>query len=97
MSALMIARITVKDPAGFQDYLAKSKQLASRYGAELVARGKVGSELTGEAHDHELVVIAKFPSLAKLNEWYGSDAYQPLVALRDDGADMRMTSYEVLD
>ena len=97
MSALMIARITVKDPALFQDYLAKSKQLASGYGAELVYRGKVGSDLTGEARDHELVVIAKFPSLQSIDDWYGSEEYRPLMALRDEGTEMRMTSYAVTD
>ena len=95
LSALMIARITVKDPAKFQEYLAKTQAVAAPYGAELVHRGKADKALTGESADHELAVIVKFPSLAKLDEWYGSDAYQPLKALRDAGADMRMTSYEV--
>ena len=95
MSALMIARITIKDPAEFQEYLAKTQAVAAPYGAELVHRGKADKALTGESADHELAVIVKFPSLAKLDEWYGSDAYQPLEALRDAGADMRMTSYEV--
>lgn len=95
MSALMIARITVKDPAIFQEYLVKTQAVAASYGAELVHRGKVDKALTGESADHELAVIVKFPSLAKLDEWYGSDAYQPLKKLRDAGADMQITSYEV--
>ena len=95
MSALMIARIIVKDPAKLQEYLAKTQAVAKPFGAELVHRGKVDKALTGEAADHELAVIVKFPSVAKLDEWYGSDAYQPLKALRDAGADMRITSYEV--
>ncbi len=97
MSALMIARITVKDPALFQDYLAKTRQVAAPYGAELVYRGKVGSDLTGEARDHELAVIVRFPSLQAIDDWHGSDAYRPLMALRDEGAEMRMTSYAIMD
>ena len=95
MSALMIARITVKDPAKFQDYLAKTKSLAAQFGAELLYRGKVNRALNGK-DDHALAVIAKFPSVEKLNEWYDSEAYQPLKALRDEGTDMQMTSYEVM-
>ena len=95
MSALMIARITVKDPAKLQEYLTKTQAVAASYGAELVHRGKVDKALTGESTDHEHAVIVKFPSLAKLDEWYGSDAYQPLKAIRDAGADMQITSYEV--
>ena len=96
MSALMIARITVKDPSKFQDYLARTQQVAAPYGAELLHRGKVDRALTGGDCDHELAIIVKFPSLERIDEWYGSDAYQPLMALRDEGADMRMTSYEVM-
>ncbi len=96
MSALMIARITVKDPEKFQDYLTKTQKVAATYGAELVHRGTVDTALNGR-DDHRLVVIAKFPSLDKINEWYRSDAYRPLMALRDQGADMQMTSYAIMD
>ena len=47
-------------------------------------------------NDHELLVIAKFPSLEQIDAWYTSDAYRPLKALRDEGTDMQMTSYEVM-
>ncbi len=96
MSALMIARITVKDQAKFQDYLAKSKDLARHYGAELLYRGKAERALNG-ADDHRLLVIATFPSAARIEAWFESDAYRPLAALRDEAADMQMTSYEILE
>lgn len=96
MSALMIARITVKDAEKFQQYLAKSKKVAAPYGAELLFRGKADRTLTGEDNDHVLAVIARFPSTEKIEEWYGSDEYQPLIALRDEGTDMTITSYEIL-
>ena len=60
-------------------------------------RGKVDRALNGESYGHGLTIIVKFPSLEKINEWYGSDAYQPLKALRAEGADMQMTSYEVME
>lgn len=96
MSALMIARITVKDPEKFQEYLTKTQQVAAPYGAELLYRGKVDRSLTDKDKDHELAVVVKFPNLEKINEWYESDAYQPLKALRDEGADIQMTSYAAL-
>ncbi|MGI9422724.1 MAG: DUF1330 domain-containing protein [Hyphomicrobiaceae bacterium] len=46
MSALMIARITVKDPAKFQEYFTKTQQVAAPYGAELLVRGKADHALT---------------------------------------------------
>lgn len=96
MSALMIARITVKDPAKFQEYFAKTQHVAVPYGAEMLYRGKVDRALNGD-NDHALAVIVKFPNTAKLNEWYDSDAYRPLKRLRDEGTDMHMTSYEIVD
>ena len=96
MNALMIATITVKDPEKFQQYLAKTQEIAAPFGAELLSRGKVDRTLTGEAKDHGLAVIVRFPSIEKINEWYGSDEYQDLIALRDEGSDMKMTSYENL-
>ncbi len=97
MRALMIARITVKDPEKFQEYLARTQKVAVPYGAELLHRGRVARALTGEEKDHELAVLVKFPSLEKIDEWYGSDAYQPLKTLRDEGAEMQMISYEVME
>lgn len=94
MSALMIATITVKDPEKFHHYLAKTQEVAAPYGAELLFRGKVVKMLTGEGQDHDLTVIVRFPSIEKINEWYGSDEYRPLIALRDEGSAMKMTSYE---
>jgi len=91
----MIANITVKDPAKFQEYIAKTTQVAGTFGAELLVRGKVDKVLNGESIDYGLTIIVKFPSLDKLHEWHDSDAYRPLRALRAEGADMHMTSYEV--
>jgi uncharacterized protein (DUF1330 family) len=96
MSALMIANITVKNPEKFQEYIAKTSQVAATFGAELLYRGTVDRALTGESKDHGLTIIVKFPSLEKINEWYGSDAYRPLKALREEAADMQMTSYDVM-
>ena len=96
MSALMIARVTIKDPEKFQEYIAKTREVAATYGAELVFRAKADRALAGEGKDHDLTIIVRFPSLEKINEWFGSDAYRPLKALREEGADMQMTSYEVM-
>ncbi|MBN4049476.1 DUF1330 domain-containing protein [bacterium AH-315-N03] len=96
MSALMIARVTIKNPEKFQEYIAKTRELAATFGAKLLHRGKADRALTGESNDHDLTIIVSFPSLEKIDEWYASDAYRPLMALREEGADMQMTSYELM-
>ena len=96
MSALMIATITVKDSEKFQQYLARTQEVAAAYGAELLFRGNVDRSLTNHDNDHSLAVIVRFPSIEKINEWNDSEEYQSLIPLRDEGTDMKMTSYDVL-
>ena len=92
----MNATVVVKDPEKFQQYLAKTQEVAKPYRAELLLRAKVDTTLTGGDNDHSLVVIVKFPSIEKIHEWYESDAYRLLIPLRDEGSQMKMTSYEIL-
>lgn len=60
MSALMIANITVVDQEKFQQYLSRTQEVATPYGAELLCRGKLDKTLTGENNSHGLVVIVRF-------------------------------------
>ncbi len=94
MTALMIARINVTDSETFQQYMTKTQQVALPYGAEMVSRSRAGRRLAGAPLDHQMTVVVRFPSLARLDEWHDSPEYQELVALRDEGAEMTMTSYE---
>ncbi len=96
MSAIMFAKITVKNPEKFQENIAKTKDVATTFGGELLLRAKVDKALTGESIDHALTIVVKFPSLEKINEWYASGAYKPPIALREEGSDMQITSYEVM-
>lgn len=95
MSALMISTINVKDPTKFQEYLTGTQQIAKRYGAEMLVRGKADRFLTGGDSDHELVVVVRFPNIENLDRWYASEEYQALVPFRKEGAEMAMTSYRV--
>ena len=92
MSALMISQISVKDPGKLQQYLVRVQEVARPYGAEVVFRGKADRVLNGDA-DRGLVVVVRFPDADRLNDWFESDDYGDLVALREAAADMQMTSY----
>ena len=96
MPALMIANISVVNQEKFQQYLSKTQEVARPYGAELLSRGKCDKTLTGEDRDHSLVVIVRFPSVEKLNEWHESEEYRALIPLREDAANIKMTSYEIM-
>jgi uncharacterized protein (DUF1330 family) len=40
------------------------------------------------------IVVIRFPNLAAANGWFMSDAYQALIPLREQAADVLLTSYE---
>ena len=94
MSAFFVATSSIKDPEKFQLYAKKAGETFARYAAEPVLRGKFEGALNGNA-DHHVVGIIKFPTVEELREWYGSDAYQALVPLRDEAADMTICMYSV--
>jgi uncharacterized protein (DUF1330 family) len=97
MSAIMIAKISVKNPTKLKEYIEKTFQIAAPYGAELLARGTIEQVLTGETKNHDRVVVVKFPSVDNIMAWHESTEYQQLIPLRTEGAHIEMTSYQLIE
>ena len=96
MPALTVARLTIKDPEKFKDYASKAPQTMEAFGAEFVYRGSDGKNLGADGDDHQVTVIYQFPALENVDAWYASQAYQDLIALRDEAADIQIFSYEIM-
>jgi uncharacterized protein (DUF1330 family) len=96
MSALTVARLTIKDPEKFKDYASKAPQTMEDFGGVFLFRGKAEKNLTGGSDDHQVTVIYQFPSLEMAGQWYASQAYQSLIALRDEAADIQIFGYELM-
>ena len=62
-------------------------------GAEVVLRGRKMDVLSGE-NPHTDVVVIRFPDNAAIAGWHGSAAYQALIPLREQAAEMVLISYE---
>jgi len=95
MTAFFVAVVAVKDPAKMQDYSKKAADTFEPFGGKMVMRGKAGEVLTGGSADHQATGIASFPSMQDLKAWYASDAYQAIIPLRQEAADMTITAYDV--
>ncbi len=93
MPAYVIGHITVKDADKWSVYRSRVPDTLVPWGAELVLRGKRSAVLSGE-HDHADTVVIRFPDLESLEKWYHSAAYQELIPLRTQAADMVLVSYE---
>ncbi|MCR9195574.1 MAG: DUF1330 domain-containing protein [Hyphomonas sp.] len=96
MSAFFIATVTIKDGDKFQDYASKFGATAAAHGGKPLLRGKVGKALAGSA-SHEIAAVVVFPDMAALESWHASDAYQAIIPLRNQAADMTIIAYEAVN
>ena len=92
MSACVIGHITVRDEDKWAQYRAQVPATLAPWGAELLFRGKVDAVLAGE-HAHTDTVVIRFPDVATVDAWYASPAYQALIPLRRQAADLVLISF----
>jgi len=92
-NAYLIGHITIKNPEKWAEYRSKVPATIAPWGADLVCRGKWVATLCGE-HNHADALIMRFPDADAINNWYHSLAYQALIPLREQAADVVLVSYE---
>jgi len=92
-TAYVIGHISVKDPVKWAEYRSLVPGTLAPWGAELVLRGQLARVLAGE-HPFTNAVVIRFPDLAAVNNWYASPAYQALIPLRTEAADLALLVYE---
>ena len=93
MPAYLIGHITINHPDKWKTYVAGVQKSLIPFESEVVFRGKRATVLAG-AHPHEHTVVIKFPDQPTLQQWYHSDAYQALIPVRDEAADVVIISYD---
>lgn len=93
MTAYVIGNITVKDPQKWAEYRSLVPETLAPWGAELVLRGKQAKVLSGQ-YRHTDTVVIRFPDADSAVGWHNSTAYQALVPLRVQAADVDLVSYE---
>jgi uncharacterized protein (DUF1330 family) len=89
MSVYYIAEHIITDPVKFEEYRVKVAPMIASYGGRYIT--KAGSHKFPESPHWrpERVVIIEFPNMERLNAWYTSTEYQPLMALRKDSTDKK--------
>jgi len=92
--AMLIGRVRIKDQAKWAAYRDALPATLVAWQGTLVARGQDAIVLAGTADETDSVVI-RFPSLAAIEGWYASDAYQRLTAIRDEAADVTIVGYRI--
>ena len=92
-TAYVVGHLTVKNAEKWSEYRNLVPATLELWGAELVLRGKRVETLTGD-HPHTDIVVIRFPDNEAVNGWYSSPAYQALIPLREQAAEMVMIVYE---
>lgn len=92
-NAYVIGHIAVKDAGKWEIYRSRVPATLEPWGAELVFRGQRTAIFAGD-HAHPDVVVIRFPSPEAARAWYASAAYQALVPLRQQAADVVLLAYD---
>ncbi len=91
--AYVVGQMTVKNETKWAEYRGQVLATLMPFGGELVFRGNQVRALSGECPHADIVVI-RFASLADADGWHNSAAYQALIPLRQEAADVVLTTYE---
>ena len=93
MPAYLIGQIKVKNEDLWQEYVTGVQESLTPFEATIVFRGKLLEVLAGQ-QDKDLVVVIEFSDQTVLNDWFISEKYQSLITLRDEAADVVITTYQ---
>ncbi|RUM98533.1 DUF1330 domain-containing protein [Pseudaminobacter arsenicus] len=80
-----IARVDVRDPEGYKDYVATAKPAFERFGARFLARGGAHELVEGPGRARNVVI--EFESMAAARDCYNSPEYQAAKLIRQKFAD----------
>ena len=75
-----IARVDVRDPERYKDYVAAAKPAFEKFGAVFLARGGAYERLEGGVRARNVVI--EFPSYQAALDCYKSPEYQAAIQLR---------------
>jgi uncharacterized protein (DUF1330 family) len=80
-----IARVDVRDPERYKDYVSTAAPAFEKHGAKFLARGGTSEAVEGPGRKRNVVI--EFPSYQAALDCYNSDTYQKAKAIRQQVAD----------
>jgi uncharacterized protein (DUF1330 family) len=91
--ACVIGHIAIKDADKWIEYRNQVPATLAPWGAELLLRGKLADVFSG-THTQTDTVVIRFPDLAAARAWHASAAYQALIPLRQQAADVTLLLFD---
>jgi uncharacterized protein (DUF1330 family) len=93
MAAYLISEVEVHDPAGFESYRTIAARAIAQYGGRYLVRGGAAHIVEGGPPPKN-IIVAEFPSMDRMNEWYASPEYAEALKFRKDSIDRRLIFVE---
>ena len=94
MGALMIIQANITNPEQFMEYAKRAPALIAEYGGRYRSmRGEV-EQLEGKP-DNRKIVVSEWPSMERASEFWHSDAYNELKAVREGAAEIDVYIVEI--
>ena len=95
MTAYVVVHAKVKNPEKLATYAKAAGDTIADHGGKFTVRATIVGFMTGDA-DYDRMVLIEFPDVDTVRTWYESTAYQALIPIRDEAADMLFTLAEAV-
>ena len=89
MTAYVISEVETRDHAAMASYRTLAAQSIAVYGGRYLVRG-ASADVAEGAPSRASMVIVKFPSMARLREWYASPEYAEALKFRQTALERRL-------
>ena len=93
MAAYVLVDIEVTDQETYDDYRRQVPSLVEKYDGKYLVRGGDLETLEGDWQPKRLIVL-EFPSVVNAKQFYDSEEYGPLKALRIKATNSKMVLVE---
>jgi len=93
MAAYLLALVNIKNPEKWKQYVESVPATLAPFGGKLLMRGAAAQGHGNEAKFKNMALL-EFTDQPSIVSWHDSVAYQELISGRNEGAEVRLVSYE---
>jgi uncharacterized protein (DUF1330 family) len=94
VSAYLISQVEVLDAEAWENYRTRAAEVIARFGGRYLVRGAqaevIEADWPVEEPPPQTVIVAEFPSMKALKDWYASPEYAEAFAFRAAAVKRRM-------
>ncbi len=95
MPAYVLIELTVLDPEEMEEYKKRAPEAVAAFDGKFIVRGGAITTLEG-VWEPERIVLIQFPSVERAKEWWNSEQYAEVKAIRHRAAKAEMILLEGL-